>query len=113
MLNAAPEPLSERQAEIAAMVARGNSNREIASTLGLSPRTVEAHVVAIFNKLGVRSRLELTVALLHPAGESPSLHLNRNNLPQKSTSFIGRENEIAAIRSILETHRLVTLVGSA
>jgi len=35
-----------------------------------------------------------------------------NNLPIQMTSFIGRENEIAAVRSLLADHRLVTLTGS-
>jgi non-specific serine/threonine protein kinase len=36
----------------------------------------------------------------------------RNNLPAQSTSFIGREKEIAEIKKQLESHRLVTLTGS-
>jgi predicted ATPase/class 3 adenylate cyclase len=35
-----------------------------------------------------------------------------NNLPQPMTSFIGREAELAEIKSLLDKHRLVTLVGS-
>jgi predicted ATPase len=35
-----------------------------------------------------------------------------NNLPRKLTSFIGREAEIAEITSLVESHQLVTLVGS-
>ncbi|MBD5655637.1 MAG: helix-turn-helix transcriptional regulator, partial [Candidatus Eremiobacteraeota bacterium] len=58
------EPLSTRQAEIAGLVARGKSTREIADALHLSSRTVEGHVAAIFNKMGVRSRIELAAALL-------------------------------------------------
>ncbi len=48
--------LSRRQAEIANLVVAGKSSREIAETLSLSPRTVEHHLEAIFNKLGVGSR---------------------------------------------------------
>jgi DNA-binding NarL/FixJ family response regulator len=58
------ERLSNRQAQIAALVVRGKSNREIAGLLDLSRRTVETHVATIFSKMGVRSRVELTVALL-------------------------------------------------
>jgi len=48
-------------------------------------------------------------------GEFPvlqSLSTLPNNLPFQLTSFIGRENEIAAIKSSLNTARLVTLTGS-
>ena len=34
-----------------------------------------------------------------------------NNLPQQITSFVGRENELAEIETLLEQYRLVTLVG--
>ncbi|MBD5653587.1 MAG: ATPase, partial [Candidatus Eremiobacteraeota bacterium] len=106
------EPLSTRQAEIAGLIARGKSTREIADALHLSSRTVEGHVTAIFNKMGVRSRVELAAALLttlppRPVGVAP------NNLPRKLTSFIGRETEIAAIGALVESQQLVTVVGSA
>jgi predicted ATPase/class 3 adenylate cyclase/tetratricopeptide (TPR) repeat protein len=41
-----------------------------------------------------------------------TLDLYPNNLPVHLTSFIGRENEIAAVRQELESHRLITLTGS-
>jgi predicted ATPase/class 3 adenylate cyclase/DNA-binding CsgD family transcriptional regulator len=45
-----------------------------------------------------------------PALESAISH--PNNLPLQMTSFVGRENEIAAVRRLLADHRLVTLTGS-
>ena len=44
-----------------ALVAAGRTNREVAATLFLSPRTVEHHLRAAYRKLGVRSRTELAV----------------------------------------------------
>ena len=41
-----------------------------------------------------------------------TLSITRGNLPQRVTSFIGRETEIQEIKNLLETNRLVTLVGS-
>jgi len=55
--------LSPRETEIAALASTGQSNREIARTLFLSPRTVEDHVAAAMRKLGVTSRKALAAAL--------------------------------------------------
>ncbi len=52
------EPLSEREAEVLQHLAQGMTNKDIAQTLILSVRTVEAHLRNIFGKLGVRSRTE-------------------------------------------------------
>jgi DNA-binding NarL/FixJ family response regulator len=51
--------LTRREAEIASLVARGLSNREIAEKLWLSPRTVENHRLRIMHKIGASSRAEL------------------------------------------------------
>lgn len=53
--------LTERELDVASLVALGASNREVAERLYLSVRTVEVHLGRVFRKLGVRSRVELTV----------------------------------------------------
>ena len=53
------KPLSRRESELAALVARGMQNREIAARLDLSVRTVDAHVEHIRRKLGAHSRAEI------------------------------------------------------
>ncbi|MET7690427.1 LuxR C-terminal-related transcriptional regulator [Streptomyces sp. NPDC005483] len=55
----APSPLTRREQEVAALVAKGMSNRQIASALGRSPRTVDGHVENILAKLGFGSRAEI------------------------------------------------------
>jgi len=55
--------LSAREAQVAACVAEGLSNLEVATKLFISERTVKAHVSAAFEKLGVRDRLQLAVAV--------------------------------------------------
>jgi DNA-binding NarL/FixJ family response regulator len=52
------EPLSDREADVLQHLAQGMTNKDIAQSLILSVRTVEAHLRNIFGKLGVRSRTE-------------------------------------------------------
>lgn len=51
--------LTGREREVAARIAQGESNREIAEGLVVSERTVETHVTNILNKLGFTSRGEI------------------------------------------------------
>ncbi|MBI4622314.1 MAG: response regulator transcription factor [Verrucomicrobia bacterium] len=53
-------PLTEREKEIARLVAAGQMSKEIASTLNLSVRTVEKHRANIMEKVGVREVASLT-----------------------------------------------------
>jgi len=55
--------LTERQAEVLALLTRGLSNREIAARLELSEGTVKIHVTAILKALGVASRTQALVAV--------------------------------------------------
>ncbi len=52
--------LTAREREVAALAARGVSNKDIGARLGLSVRTVETHLQHVYDKLGIRSRGELT-----------------------------------------------------
>jgi predicted ATPase/DNA-binding CsgD family transcriptional regulator len=108
------DTLSARQAEIAALVARGKTNREIALALGLSIRTVETHLLALFNKVNVSTRGELTAALyLRSAGpDAEPAPAKRSNLPASRAALLGREGTIAEIERLVARERLVTLVGA-
>ena len=53
--------LTEREQTVALAVASGASNKEIAERLGITERTVKAHLSAAFEKLEVRDRLQLTL----------------------------------------------------
>jgi predicted ATPase/DNA-binding CsgD family transcriptional regulator len=59
-VDAAAKPLTRREKEIAALVADGLGNREIAERLFLSKRTIDSHLEHIFAKLGFSSRTQLT-----------------------------------------------------
>jgi len=60
----APTNLSERESEIAALIAGGKTNKEVANDLSLSPHTIHTHRKNIMKKLGVRSASELTMSCL-------------------------------------------------
>jgi len=64
--------LTRREKEIAALVATGLTNREIAGQLYLSVRTVEVHVDHILSKLGFRTRTQLA-AWMHQEGLAPRI----------------------------------------
>jgi non-specific serine/threonine protein kinase len=52
-------PLTRREQEVAALVARGLTNRQVAEQLLVAPRTIETHLEHIFAKLGVQTRTQL------------------------------------------------------
>jgi DNA-binding CsgD family transcriptional regulator len=51
--------LTPSESKVAALVARGRTNREVAAELVLSEKTVESHLSHVYRKLGLRSRAEL------------------------------------------------------
>lgn len=59
--------LTDRERAVARRVAAGDSNREIAEKLSITERTVKAHLSSIFNKLGIRDRVQL---MLHCRSKS-------------------------------------------
>ena len=53
--------LTEREREVAALIAQGKSNQEIADGLIVSKRTIETHIGNIMFKLGCTSRTQIAV----------------------------------------------------
>jgi DNA-binding NarL/FixJ family response regulator len=51
--------LSEREAEVIRLIAEGHTSKEMAQTLGLSPRTLETYKARAMSKLNLRTRAEL------------------------------------------------------
>lgn len=64
------EQLTLQELQVALKVAVGATNREVATALFLSPKTIEAHLGRVYSKLGLRSRTELAHRFAHESGES-------------------------------------------
>lgn len=59
-----PEELTSREVDVLKLVTSGLTNREMADRLGLSSRTIDAHLRSIYGKLGVASRSGATRSAL-------------------------------------------------
>ena len=62
--------LSERETQVADLVAQGLSNAEVAARLFVSPRTVTTHLERIYRRLGISSRAELTSIVRNQFGDT-------------------------------------------
>lgn len=57
------DALTERERDTARLVAQGMSNKQVAGELDITERTVKAHLSAIFQKTGIRNRLQLALMM--------------------------------------------------
>jgi DNA-binding NarL/FixJ family response regulator len=55
------EPLTDREEEVLATIARGRTNTEIADELFISLSTVKTHIASLMDKLGARNRVEIAI----------------------------------------------------
>ena len=55
------DPLTDREEEVLALLARGRTNAEIASELFIGLSTVKSHIASLMTKLGVRNRVEIAM----------------------------------------------------
>lgn len=77
MFKPALDLLSQRERQVAEAASRGSTNKEIARTMGITERTVKAHLSAAFEKLGVRDRMQLSLLV---NGVEASTHTSQNIL---------------------------------
>jgi DNA-binding CsgD family transcriptional regulator len=73
-LKAGRSPLTDREMEVAALVAEGLTNKEVATRLHLSVRTAENHVLNVMNKLGLDNRAQVAAWFTRSraTGETPT-----------------------------------------
>jgi DNA-binding NarL/FixJ family response regulator len=66
----AADPLSRREREVLALVAEGMANKQIARALGITERTVKAHLGSAYRQIGVADRTSAAMWMRdHPTGE--------------------------------------------
>jgi DNA-binding NarL/FixJ family response regulator len=58
------DSLSPRDRQVAALIARGLTNRQIANELVISERTADGHMAHILNKLALNTRAQVAVGVL-------------------------------------------------
>ena len=92
--------LTPREREVAAFVARGDSNRQVADALGISERTAENHVKHILTKLGARSRARIAAwAAKQHLPDPPRLHAVGSGRRQRTGATAQGANTNRASRS--------------
>lgn len=74
---AADSPLTPRERDVAELIATGLTNRAIAETLILSPRTIDGHVERILNKLGFTSRVQVATWFAESVSHADGHHEGR------------------------------------
>lgn len=65
-----PNQLTETERRIAELAATGMTNREVADAAFVSPKTVEANLARVYQKLGIRSRAELGARMTARSGDA-------------------------------------------
>jgi DNA-binding CsgD family transcriptional regulator len=83
--------LSNREWEVAKLLLQGKSNKLIASSLGISERTVEFHLKNIYAKFQVRSRIELILKLGNATGKFETEKLGHSTVDSMRESIENRD----------------------
>ncbi|MFZ0545875.1 MAG: LuxR C-terminal-related transcriptional regulator [Candidatus Promineifilaceae bacterium] len=111
------EPLTDREADVLALLVEGKTNQEIAEELVLSMNTVKWYNRQIYGKLGVKNREGVAeraralwlVGINESAGPQGQIY----NLPNPATPLLGRERELEELESLLldGRTRIVSIIG--
>lgn len=113
------EPLADREIQILDLISEGLTNREISQRLLLSIETIKWYNKRIFGKLGASNRTQAAKIAVERGfleqeniSEHEEEYYPLGNLPAQLTSFVGRSNEVAEVRELLKSHRLLVLTGT-
>jgi two-component system nitrate/nitrite response regulator NarL len=84
-------PLNPREREIAALVAQGFKNKEIAERMEISDQTVKNHLHKIFCRLGVSKRLDVALYAIYNNIQAPASRANTRRLPAPNPPAPGKK----------------------
>ncbi len=105
------ERLTQRELQVAVLIAGGLSDREIAAKLLVTKRTAEWHVEQILMKVGLKSRSQIAALVAKAEALGVPLLESRRpvvELPAQAAAFLGYKPEISHRRELLETTRLLS-----
>lgn len=99
--------LSSREAEVAELVTNGLSNKEVASRLFVTEKTVKFHLTNIYKKMTLRSRAQLIVWCMPKAGfvdqsVSENNNNNVNNTNPSPASEVNAEEQMPQGSSVIK-----------
>jgi two-component system, NarL family, nitrate/nitrite response regulator NarL len=85
-------PLSKREEQIALLVAEGYSNRQISTRLVLSEHTIKNYLFRIFEKVGVSTRVGLTLHMLKQGTGSQTINSAFEDIPLSGPALVPRHS---------------------
>lgn len=97
--------LTERELQVAELVAKGMTDREIAAELVISQRTAESHVQHILTKLGFRSRAQIAA---WAATKARASNASRSSMTRRAISWINAWGPARSPREKVSVVRLLT-----
>src|SRR5687767_4029968 len=103
--------LSNREWEVLKLVLQGKSNKQIASSLNISVRTVEFHLKNIYAKLEVRSRIELILKLGNATGTIEDDKLGHSTVDDKREIAENREGLASQVSWTTRVRETISLIG--
>ena len=103
--------LSEREKEVVGLLLQGKSNKQIASTLGISDRTVEFHLTNVYAKLQVNSRIELILNLGDSTGNVLIEKLGISTVDRTGKTTENRDKRDAPMDRAASFRDTVSIIG--
>jgi DNA-binding CsgD family transcriptional regulator len=105
------KPLSNREREVVELLLQRKSNKMIASSLGISTRTVEFHLKNIYAKLGVSSRIELVLKLGNATGDAKTAQLGSSTVAAPHQSADNRDAPAPTTDRVPSFRDTVAMIG--
>jgi DNA-binding CsgD family transcriptional regulator len=108
---AQPNKLSNREWEVVNLLLQGKSNKLIASSLGISDRTVEFHLKNIYAKYQVSSRVELILKLGNTTGKAETQKLGHSTVDNMGKTAENRDKFSSRMNWATSFRETVSIIG--